>query len=60
MRAIVSHSTAPIAKNRRKMFRPKNTMSRMTKMVKGRAYRMSTIRIMTASTLPPKKPAIAP
>jgi hypothetical protein len=31
MRAIVSHSTAPMATKSRMMFRPKNTMSRMTK-----------------------------
>jgi hypothetical protein len=42
------------------MFRPKNTMSRITKMVNGSAYMMSTMRIMTASILPPKKPATAP
>jgi hypothetical protein len=60
MRAIVSHSTAPIATNNRMIFRPKNTISRITKMAKGREYMMSTARIMKASSLPPKNPATAP
>ena len=37
MRAIVSHSTAPMATKSRMMFRPKNTISRITKIVKGSA-----------------------
>ena len=37
-----------------------NTMSRITKIVKGSAYMMSTMRIMTRSVLPPRKPATAP
>ena len=37
MRAMVSHSTAPMATKSRMMFRPKKTMSRMTKIVKGSA-----------------------
>ncbi len=37
MRAIVSHSTAPMATKSRMMFRPKKTMRRMTKIVKGSA-----------------------
>ena len=60
MRAMVSHSTAPMATKSKTMFRPKKTIRRMTKIVKGRAYMMSTIRIMSASILPPKKPATAP
>ena len=60
MRAIVSHSTAPMATNSRMMFRPKNTISRITKIVKGREYRMSTARIITASSLPPTNPDTAP
>jgi len=60
MRAMVSHSTAPMAKKSKKIFRPKNTMSKITKIVNGRAYMISTMRIMNASSLPPKKPETAP
>jgi hypothetical protein len=37
MRAMVSHSTAPMARKRRMKLRPKRTMRMMTQMVKGRA-----------------------
>ncbi|MNC89014.1 hypothetical protein D3C83_49000 [compost metagenome] len=35
IRDMVSHSTAPMATKIRKMFRPKVTISRMTKKMKG-------------------------
>ena len=36
MRDMVSHSTAPMARKIRKIFRPKVTISRMTKKMNGR------------------------
>jgi len=37
IRAMVSHSTAPMATKSKMMFLPKMTMRRMTKIVNGRA-----------------------
>ena len=53
MRAIVSHSTAPMARNSSSMLRPNTTISSTMKIMNGSAYRMSTMRIITASTRPP-------
>jgi len=49
-----------MATNSRMMFRPKNTIRRITKSVNGSAYRISTMRIIAASGRPPTKPATAP
>ena len=54
IRAMVSHSTAPIATKIRKMWRPNTTISRITKNMKGSEYMTSTKRIIRLSTRPPK------
>ena len=53
MRAIVSHSTAPIAAKISHTDLPKATVSSMTKIVNGSEYAMSTTLIMKASIRPP-------
>ena len=54
MRAMVSHSTAPIAMKIRKMWRPNTTINRITKNMNGNEYMTSTKRIIRLSMRPPK------
>ena len=58
--AISNQLTAPIAMNIKNMLRPKKTINKITKNKKGIAYKTSTNRIISASILPPIKPATAP
>ena len=47
MRAMLSQLTAPIAKNRRKMFRPNTTVRKITKKISGSPLNISMTRIIT-------------
>ena len=60
IRAMVSHSTAPMATKSKTRLRSKKTMRMITKMVKGNAYMTSTKRIIIVSSIPPRYPAMAP
>ena len=54
IRDIVNHSTAPMARKSNLMSRSNTDINTITKMVNGMAYKISTNRIMKASTLPPR------
>ena len=60
MRAIVSHSTAPMAAKISHSDLPNASVSRITKIVNGSEYTMSTKRIISASVLPPAIPETIP
>ena len=60
IRAIVSHSTAPIATKISQIERPNASVRRITKIVNGSEYTASTKRIIAASVFPPAMPETMP
>ncbi|MNP42744.1 hypothetical protein D3C76_1365300 [compost metagenome] len=54
IRAMSSQETIPIATKISRMFCPKKVTSRITKNMNGKEFRISSRRIITESTLPPR------